>query len=179
MVIIQNYWLSAPYGRNWQYLWSSTHAKNWQVLILVVVFFIFVWAGFLWMFGMLSKDHSWIISVFAVGFGALRWCQMLWATSNIGVYVPWADGPVGGALASRSLWLWLGVLDAFQGVGFGMILLQTLNRIHIACIPIVTQVLGSVATILARATAPNNIDPGDVLPNFSADAREGLARPWF
>ncbi len=144
-----------------------------------MVFFVIVWAGLLWIFGILSKDHTWIIPVFSVGLGAPRWCQMLWSTSNIGLYVPWAGGPVGGALAGRSLWLWLGTLDAFQGVGFGMILLQTLTRIHIACTLVVAQVLGSVATILARATAPNNIGPGDVFPDFSAGARQGLSKGWF
>lgn len=52
-----------------------------------------------------------------MGLGAPRWAQMLWGTSNIGQYVPWAGGPVASAIAGRSLWLWLGVLDAVQGVG--------------------------------------------------------------
>lgn len=119
-VIIQNYFLSAPYGRNWGYLWSSNLAQPWQIVILVVVFFVGVWALFLWIFSILSKDHSWILPVFAIGLGAPRWCQMLWGTSNIGQYVPWAGSGVASALVGRSLWLWLGVLDAIQGVGFGM-----------------------------------------------------------
>ena len=178
-VLIQNYWLSAPYGRNWGYLWSSNHAEGWQVVLLCVLFFIVVWAAFLWIFGVLSKDHSWILPVFAIGLGAPRWCQMLWGTSNIGQYVPWAGGPVASALVGRSLWLWLGVLDSLQGVGFGMILLQTLTRIHIAFTLIAAQVLGSIATILARATAPNKIGPGDVFPDFSAGVGDGLTRAWF
>ncbi|KAL8672680.1 MAG: hypothetical protein Q9168_002864 [Polycauliona sp. 1 TL-2023] len=178
-VLIQNYFLSAPYGRNWGYLWSSNHAKPYQILLLIVLFFGFVWAGFLGLFGWLSKDHSWILPVFAIGLGAPRWCQMLWGTSGIGQSVPWAEGRVAGALVGRSLWLWLGVLDAVQGVGFGMILLQTLTRIHIAFTLIAAQVLGSVATILARATAPNRLGPGDVFPDFSAGYMEGLGKPWF
>lgn len=178
-VLIQNYWLSAPYGRNWGYLWSSNHAKAWQIVLLVILFFVFVWAAFLWLFGILSKDHSWILPVFAIGLGAPRWCQMLWGISNIGQYVPWAGGPVASALVGRSLWLWLGVLDSLQGVGFGMILLQTLTRIHIAFTLIAAQVLGSIATILARATAPNKIGPGDVFPDFSAGFSEGLGKAWF
>jgi alpha-1,3-glucan synthase len=178
-VLLQNYWLSAPYGRNWAYLWSSKHIAAWQIFLLVVLFFGFVWAGFLWIFGTLSKDHSWILPVFAIGLGAPRWCQMLWSCSNIGQYVPWAGGHVASALVGRSLWLWLGVLDALQGVGFGMILLQTLTRIHISCTLIAAQVLGSIATILARATAPNKIGPGDVFPDFSGGYREGLGKAWF
>jgi alpha-1,3-glucan synthase len=178
-VVIQNYFLSAPYGRNWGFLWSSSHAKAWEIVLLVVLFFIGVWAAFLWIFSILSKDHSWILPVFAIGLGAPRWCQMLWGTSNIGQYVPWVGGPTASALVSRALWLWLGVLDAIQGVGFGMILLQTLTRIHIAFTLLAAQVLGSVATILARATAPNKIGPGPIFPSFAAGAQAGLAEAWF
>ncbi len=179
VVIIQNYWLSAPYGRNWLYLWSSQHVAAWQIAILVVVFFIGVWAAFLYVFAALSTRHSWVLPVFAMGLGAPRWAQMLWGTSNIGQYVPWAGGPVVSAIAGRSLWLWLGVLDAVQGVGFGMILLQTLTRFHVLFTLIAAQVLGSVATILARATAPDKIGPGDVFPDFSAGAMPGLGKAWF
>ncbi|MCJ1398815.1 Cell wall alpha-1,3-glucan synthase ags1 [Xylographa trunciseda] len=178
-VLIQNYWLSAPYGRNWGYLWSSNVAQPWQIVLLCVLFFGLVWAAFLWVFGILSKDHSWILPVFAIGLGAPRWCQMLWGTSNIGQYVPWVWTPLASALVGRSLWLWLGVLDALQGVGFGMILLQTLTRIHIAFTLIAAQVLGSIATMLARATAPNAIGPGDVFPDFSGGIGDGLSKAWF
>lgn len=51
---------------------------------------------------------------------------MLWGTSSLGLYVPWAG--VAGPYLSVSLWLWLGVLDAIQGVGLGMILLQVTTR---------------------------------------------------
>ena len=179
VVIIQNYWLSAPYGRNWLYLWSSQHVAAWQIAILVAVFFIGVWAAFLYVFAALSTRHSWVLPVFSMGLGAPRWAQMLWGTSNIGQYVPWAGGPVISAIAGRSLWLWLGVLDAVQGVGFGMILLQTLTRFHVLFTLIAAQVLGSVATILARATAPDKIGPGDVFPDFSAGAMPGLGKAWF
>ncbi|MCJ1312940.1 Cell wall alpha-1,3-glucan synthase ags1 [Agyrium rufum] len=177
-ICIQNYFLSAPYGRNWAYLWSSTHAQAWQIVCLCVLFFIGVWAIFLWIFGVLSKDHSWILPVFAIGLGAPRWCQMLWGVSGMGQYVPWAGGPVASALVGRSLWLWLGVLDSLQGVGFGMILLQTLTRIHIAFTLLAAQVLGSVATILARATAPDKIGPGPIFPNFALGGG-GLGNAWF
>ena len=35
----------------------------------------------------------------------------------MGDYLPWAVGPIASGLAGRALWLWLGVLDAVQGVG--------------------------------------------------------------
>lgn len=116
-VFIQNYWLSAPYGRNWLYLWSSEHAHAWQIISLVLIFLVVIWAIALWILGTLSKRHAWFVPIFAIGLGAPRWCQMLWSTSNIGAYVPWAGSPLASALLGRGLWLWLGVLDALQGVG--------------------------------------------------------------
>ncbi|KAF7509611.1 hypothetical protein GJ744_007649 [Endocarpon pusillum] len=177
-VVIQNFFLSAPYGRNWAFLWSSNHTPAWQIVLLVILFFGIIWALFLWIFSVLSKDHSWILPVFAIGLGAPRWAQIWWGTSNIGQYVPWAGGYTAGALVSRSLWLWLGVLDSLQGVGFGMILLQTLTRVHIAFTLLAAQVLGSVATICARAFAPNKIGPGPISPDISGGV-SALWEPWF
>jgi alpha-1,3-glucan synthase len=179
VVIIQNYFLSTLTGRNWAFLWSSHHAKVWQVALLVILFFVFVWAALFWAFGRLSRAHSWILPLFAIGLGAPRWAQILWSTSNIGAYVPWAGSPTGSALLSRALWLWLGNLDAIQGVGFGMILLQTLTRVHIAYTLIAAQAIGSVATIVARATAPDKTGPGDVFPDFSSGAYPGVTKAWF
>ena len=179
-VLIQNYFLSGPYGRNWQYLWSSQQASPLAIALLILLFFVGVWAGLLWRLAILSKAHPWIVPVFAIGLGAPRWCQMLWGTSNIGLYVPWAGGsPLASALVGRSLWLWLGILDSLQNVGFGMMLLQTLTHMHISFTLIAAQVLGSWATILARATAPNKIGPGDVFPDFSAGFGVGLGKGWF
>ena len=138
-----------------------------------------VWFSILYGFARLSTAHSWILPLFAVGLGAPRWAQILWSCSNIGAYVPWAGSATGSALVSRSLWLWLGVLDAIQGVGFGMILLQTLTRVHIAYTLITAQVLGSVATIVARATAPNKLGPADVFPDFTRGAYPGITKAWF
>lgn len=177
-VLIQNYWLSAPYGRNWRYLWTTQHAPVWAIALLVLVFFVIIWALLLIIFSRLSKSHSWILPVFAIGLGAPRWCQMLWATSAAGHTLPWAGGAVSSALLGRCLWLWLGVLDAIQGVGFGMILLQTMTRFHISFTLIAAQVLGSIATILGRLTAPNNTGPGSVFPNLALGA-SGLASPAF
>ena len=72
-VVLQNYFLSAPYGRNWAYLWSSTYAPKWAIVILAVVFFIGVWALVLLVFARLSKTHSWILPMFAFGLLAPRW----------------------------------------------------------------------------------------------------------
>jgi hypothetical protein len=50
---------------------------------------------------------------------------MLWGTSSLALYIPWAGKA--GPYLGISLWLWLGVLDAIQGVGLGMILLQVIT----------------------------------------------------
>jgi alpha-1,3-glucan synthase len=156
-VVVQNFFLSAPYGRNWQFLWTSRAAPAWTVVLLVLLFFVILWALVLWIFARLSIQHSWIIPIFAIGLGAPRWCQMLWGTSSIGLYLPWAGSAMSSALISRSLWLWLGLLDTIQGVGFGMIFLQTLTRLHVTFTLLAAQVLGSVATIIARLCAPDNV----------------------
>jgi alpha-1,3-glucan synthase len=61
VVIIQNYFLSTMTGRNWAFLWSSAHATVWQVALLVIFFFVFVWAAILYGFARLSHAHSWIL----------------------------------------------------------------------------------------------------------------------
>ena len=99
---------------------------KWQIALLVVAFFIFCWAFMMGILTWLSKTHTWLLPVFAVGLGAPRWCQMLWGTSSLALYIPWAGHA--GPYLGISLWLWLGVLDAIQGVGLGLILLQTLSR---------------------------------------------------
>ncbi|KAJ5925198.1 hypothetical protein N7454_007837 [Penicillium verhagenii] len=195
VVILQNFFLSAPYGRNWNcksqcsidpndkankvaVLWISNHAKPWQILLLCVAFFGFAWIAILFGLAWVSRSHSWILPIVACGLGAPRWAQIWWGTSGAGLYLPWAGSYTSGALVSRSLWLWLGVLDALQGLGFGMILLQTLTRMHICFTLLVSQVLGSIATICARSFAPNKIGPGPISPDITAGA-DALANAWF
>ena len=180
MVILQNYFLSTPYNRNWRYLWSSQHTPFYSIAILVLVFFVGVWGLLLFVLARLSTSHSWIIPIFAISLGAPRWCQMLWSTSNIGMYTPWVwHSDIAGALLGRCLWLWLGVLDAVQGVGFGMILLQTLTRFHVAFVLMAAQAIGAITTVVARASAPNRLGPGTVFPDFSIEGIKGLAHAWF
>ncbi|KAK5127724.1 hypothetical protein LTR08_004316 [Meristemomyces frigidus] len=179
-VALQNYFLSAPYGRNWGYLWSSVYAPKWAIAILAVVFFVGVWTAMLLLFAHLSKSHSWILPMFAFGLLAPRWAQMWWGTSSYGLWLPWMPGGhVAGAIAGRSLWLWLGVLDAIQGVGIGMALLQTLTRIHVAVVLTASQVLGAAVTLIAKASAPDANGPGPVFPDLSAGVVAALIQPWF
>ena len=84
----------------------------------------------------------------------------------MGSHLPWGSA-IGSAIAGRSLWLLLGTYDALQGVGIGTILLQTLTRSHVAITLIFAQVLGSIATIAARASAPDATGPGAVFPNLA------------
>ncbi|KAJ5982397.1 hypothetical protein N7451_012497 [Penicillium sp. IBT 35674x] len=178
MVIIQNWFLSAAVGRNWSFLWKSNHTNSWEVLILVLFFFIVVWVAALVIFRLLSKEHSWILPVFGLSLGAPRWAQTWWGTSNIGYYLPWAGGFTSGALISRCLWLWLGVLDEIQQVGLGMILLQTLTRVHVCFVLLAAQSLGSIATICARAFAPNNLGPAGISPNVGSSL-DRVGNAWF
>lgn len=143
-------------------MWNSP-VEKWKIFILVVVFFIFVWAIMMLIITHFVKTHSWFLPIFAVGLGAPRWCQMLWGTSSLGLYVPW--GGSSGPYLSVSLWLWLGVLDAIQGVGLGMILLQTLSRLHVCATLAFAQMIGSIVVIVARATSPNALGPGTVFPD--------------
>ncbi|KAL3425171.1 glycosyl transferase group 1 [Phlyctema vagabunda] len=174
MVILQGYWLSPNLSRNWMFLWSSRHAPAWAIVLLILLFFVVIWAGLLAVLGHLTKAHSWLIPIFAIGLGAPGWCQMLWGISAIGEHIPWL-GAVSGALFSRSVWLWLGVLHSIQDVGFGMILLQTLTRVHITFVFTMAQVIGAIITIIARASAPNKLGPAGVFHNFGNGLVPGVS----
>ncbi|ORX40442.1 hypothetical protein BD324DRAFT_677915 [Kockovaella imperatae] len=176
--ILRDYWLSPPYGRNWQFLWAQADVPKWAVVIEIAVFFLGVWGLFMGLLIKYSKVHSWLLPVFAVGLGAPRWCQMWWGTSGMGLFVPW--GGVAGPYIGTCLWLWLGVLDAIQGVGLGMILLQTLSRLHVCATLAGAQILGSAVVMIARATAPDKIGPGNVFPNLAIwDPETGKNNPFI
>ncbi|EAW10021.1 alpha-1,3-glucan synthase Ags3 [Aspergillus clavatus NRRL 1] len=178
MVIVQNWFLAAAFGRNWSFLWSSNHAKTWQIVVLIICFFLVLWVIILSAFRILSKEHSWILPVFGLSLGAPRWAQTWWGTSNIGYYLPWAGSLTSGAVVSRSLWLWLGVLDEVQQVGLGMILLQTLTRVHVCFVLLAAQAVGSIATICARGFAPNRLGPDGVSPNVGTSV-DKVGNAWF
>ncbi|KAI5452972.1 hypothetical protein NCC49_006506 [Naganishia albida] len=161
--ILRNYWLSGPYGRNWSYLWNNEYIPKWAVVIMIAIFFVGLWIFIMATLIHYSKIHSWLMPIFAVGLGCPRWCQMLWGVSGVALYIPW--GGKAGPYLGTCLWLWLGVLDAVQGVGLGMILLQTLSRLHVCATLAIAQMLGSVVVIIARATAPNRNGPAGVFPD--------------
>ncbi|CAH7686420.1 hypothetical protein BY996DRAFT_4584668 [Phakopsora pachyrhizi] len=188
--VLRNYWLSGPYGRNWTFLWTGPNLPFLITLLLLLFFFVGVWGaslksylsiGSVWLLARAAKRHSWVVAIFAVGLGAPRWCQMLWSTSSVASQLGWAGGA--GPYLAISLWLWLGVLDAIQGVGLGMILLQTLSRVHVAATLCLAQIIGSTAVLVARATAPNRIGPGSVFPNLglwdsAVTARDSPLASW-
>lgn len=60
----------------------------------------------------------------------------------------------------------------------GMILLSTLTRVHVAYAVVAQQVLGSIATIVARACAPDKIGPGPVFPDITATVTT-IWQAWF
>ena len=118
---------------------------KWQIALLIVIFFLGVWAAMLAVLTHFSKVHTWLLPVFAVGLGAPRWCQVSSTTvsKSFGRLLrrKWEDAlvhissthPISleqvrqNPYLGISLWLWLGVLDAIQGVGLGMILLQVIS----------------------------------------------------
>ncbi|KAK3392778.1 alpha amylase [Podospora didyma] len=181
MVVLQNYWLSAPYGRSWEFLFSSKHVPGWAIFLLAVLFFGVLWSCLISVFTVFSNSHPWLLPIFAtgLGLGVPRWAQLLWGTSGVGLYLPWAGGPVASAILSRCVWLWLGLLDTIQIVGLGMTLLATLTRQHVMGVLIGSQVIGGAATILARATSPNAVHPQTTFPDFSEGIMPGIANKWF
>ncbi|EPY52099.1 alpha-1,4-glucan synthase Ags1 [Schizosaccharomyces cryophilus OY26] len=168
-VFLQNFWLSTLNARSWSYFWDLGEIPQWQMFLLMIAFFIVLWALLLGVLAWIARTHSWIICVFGVGLGAPRWVQTFWATSNIGLYLPWAGRA--GPYLGRTLWLWLGVLDSVQNVGIGMILLQTLTRRHVASTLMTGQIIGAVATMIGRAGAPNRLGPANVFIDFTQWSR--------
>lgn len=178
-VVIQNYFLSSVYGRNWFFLFSSSVIPTYAVVLLALGFFVIMWCIILFILAKLSQSHPWLFPMFSVGLGAPRWAQMFWGISRVGLWLPWAGGAVASAVLSRMVWLWLGLLDGIQGAGIGMILMLTLTRVHVAAAIVGAQVLGSLATIAGRATAPDNLGPGPVFPDMSKGAGEVAGSAWF
>ncbi|GAB1318283.1 alpha-1,3-glucan synthase [Madurella fahalii] len=158
---------------------AIVHVPGWGIVLLALGFYVGLWAIVLYGFSHFSDEHTWLLPIFAIGLCAPRWAQEFWGTSGIGWYLPWAGGPVGSAILSRCLWLWLGLLDNIQGVGLGMLLLATLTRQHVLTVLIWAQIVGSVFTMLARATSPNALSPHTTFPDFSQGIMPGAASPFF
>lgn len=178
-VVIQNYFLSSVYGRNWFFLFSSSAIPTWAVVLLALGFFVVGWCVILYVLAKFSESHPWLFPMFSVGLGAPRWAQMFWGISRIGLWLPWAGSAVASAVLSRMVWLWLGLLDGIQGAGIGMILMLTLTRVHVAAAIVAAQLLGSVATIAGRASAPDNLGPGPVFPDLSEGVGHVFGSAWF
>ncbi|WBW73643.1 cell wall alpha-1,3-glucan synthase Mok11 [Schizosaccharomyces osmophilus] len=164
--ILQNYWMSTLQGRSWAFVWSARSANRWVTFLLVIFFYVAIWLGAISGLASLSQKHSWILPILGLGFGAPRWLQTLWGTSNLGLYLPYFGKAA--PYMSRMLWLWLGLLDTVQAVGIGIILLQTLTREHINLVLNVGQVIGAVASMVGRATSPCRIGPANVFLDFTS-----------
>lgn len=57
------------------------------------------------------------------------------------------------------------MLDSIQGAGLGMMLLQTLSRLHVVATLALAQFIGSATVMIARATSPTKVGPGNAFPN--------------
>ncbi|CAB90796.2 cell wall alpha-1,3-glucan synthase Mok11 [Schizosaccharomyces pombe] len=164
-VFLQNYWMSSVYGRSWAFMWSAHNVHKWAMFLLVILFYVAIWIALVALLASLSRYHSWILPILGLGFGAPRWLQTLWGTSNIGIYVPFLGK--GAPYLSRMLWLYLGLLDTVQTVGIGIILLQTLTREHITVVLITGQIVGAIASMVGKASSPSKFGPGDVFIDFT------------
>lgn len=149
--VLSNFWLSLPYGASWSYLWTSVYLPEWFTGLMIIFFFVIVWVAMLVILRHFSRAHTWVPVIFALGTISPRYFAELWAVSTIGSFLPWATSNFGSAVLGRSLWLWLTVLDSCQGVGLGIMLLQTLIRDHVAFTLVCAQVIGAFTTIIAKA----------------------------
>ncbi|KAJ3124816.1 Cell wall alpha-1,3-glucan synthase ags1 [Nowakowskiella sp. JEL0407] len=178
--ILRTYWLSASYGRNLGFLWNRTLNPGY-IAALMLLFYVFIWGSIMYLFTQYSKKNSWFVPVFAAGLLTPRWAQMWWAFSNLSVYLPWAG--THDQSISVSIWLWLGVFDSVQMVGLGMMLLQTLTRIHMVVVLAIAQILGSLSFLFAYGTAPDRLGPGQVFTDVaiyeSSKDDDTVAQPFF
>ncbi|ERF68903.1 hypothetical protein EPUS_08063 [Endocarpon pusillum Z07020] len=166
MVILQNYFLSATYNRNWKFLWRLDHHPAPPPILRPRLDPPPVHPGQTLQSARVADPHLRHLA----GRAALVPDALVDLRHRAVHPHPPADAAGGGAALAQ---------PALQGIGFGMILLQTLTRFHVAAALCASQVLGSVMTIAARASAPNRVGPGPVFPNFGLVGTEGLRSAWF
>ena len=58
--ILRSYWLSGPYGRNWQFLWSAIGIPTWSIVVMIIIFFIGIWGLLMGILISMSFPHSYI-----------------------------------------------------------------------------------------------------------------------
>jgi len=56
--------------------------------------------------------------------------------------------------------------------------LQTLTRVHVVFVLLAAQSLGSIATICARAFAPNKLGPAGISPDIGSSI-DKVGNTWF
>ena len=172
--VLSNFWLALPYSASWNYLYSSKFLRPIDLALMILFFFVVIWVFIMLALRWLTVTHTWVPVIFAIGTIAPRYFAEFWAVSTIGQYVPWAS-PSGSAFLGRGLWLWLTVLDSCQGVGYGIMLLQTLIRDHVAFTLICAQIIGAFTTIIAKGAG---IPFDRYLINLSAWSPDQGLGPW-
>jgi alpha-1,3-glucan synthase len=101
----------------------------------------------------LSRTHTWALPMFSAGHSldGARPSGPLLALART------CSGLVQLGHTSRLLFgFGLGVLDGIQGVGIGIMLLQTLSRVHVAAALFALQIVGSTTILIAHACAPHS-----------------------
>ncbi|CAB40008.1 spore wall alpha-1,4-glucan synthase, meiotic Mok14 [Schizosaccharomyces pombe] len=174
-VINQNFWMSTLISQAWRFFWGSKLTKLWKIVVMTVSFLVGAWLIIFYVLRKLSNKHTWMVPVLGLGFGAIKWMHVFWGTSNVGIFLPWAG--IAGPYLSRALWLWLGILDSIQGIGNGLILLQTLSRRHVTNTLMISQLAGSATSILARFVSPTKTGPANVFPDLTGYTPVDRAKP--
>lgn len=161
--ILINYWLAVPYGQAWRFFWNTSNTPLWSIIILLLIFFIVVWAVLLSVIKILSLNNVWFPVIFGLGLICPRWCLEFWSSSGLGINLPWAGKA--SALLTKSVWLLLALWDGIQGVGVGVMLLQTLARDHVAFTLMLAQVISCITIMIAKPSLPVS---DRVFPNLGA-----------
>ncbi|WBW72795.1 prospore membrane alpha-1,3-glucan synthase Mok12 [Schizosaccharomyces osmophilus] len=161
--ILSNYWLAVPYGQAWRFFWNTSHTPFWGIVVLLLIFFIAVWIIVLYGIKFLSLNNVWFPVIFGLGLLCPRWCLEFWSSSGLGLNLPWA-GRIAPVL-TKLIWLYLALWDGIQGIGIGVMLLQTLARDHVAFTLMLSQVVSSLTIMVAKPTIPVS---DKVFPNLGA-----------
>lgn len=150
------------------FLFCSQHLPDHVTGLLIVCFTV----GFVFITRMAathSRSHGqWVLPIFSFASSLPiqpRWAQLFWSVSRTGLSLPWVQlpyflsgrillhySPFLSAVLSRSLWLYLGILDLLVGLGSGLALMQALPREHVLFVSNLGQVLGAIGMMAARAT---------------------------
>ncbi|EEB07932.1 alpha-1,3-glucan synthase Mok12 [Schizosaccharomyces japonicus yFS275] len=176
--ILNNFWLAIPYGQAWRFFWNTTYTSFGSIIILLMIYLLVIWVIVFVILRFVAKDNSWFPVIFGLGFLCPRWCLEFWSSSGLGLNLPWAGKA--SPIFTKCVWLTLNLYDNLQGIGLGMMLLQTLARDHVAFTLMLAQFFSSLTIMVSKPILPVT---DRVFPLFSswnpADGSGPLRSPCF